>query len=138
MGQGLQLATMQHSKAHSLNKALAKERYITRGMREDIADVQNGLTNYQTNVTARLDLFQHELNALKLQQPMGVAQEAFASAAAPAADYFDGGQHDCQEVLRVMMDLLHDDLVSSWGAGTAWNRRSLWYALPVVMVRWRR
>ncbi|GAB4823329.1 hypothetical protein N2152v2_010375 [Parachlorella kessleri] len=27
-----------------------------------------------------------------------------------AADYFDGGQHDCQEVLRVVMDLLHEDL----------------------------
>ena len=42
----------------------------------------------------------------------------------PAADYFDGGQHDCQEVLRVLMDLLHDDLVSrradvalSWHVG---------------------
>jgi hypothetical protein len=57
-------------------------------------------------------------------------------AAAPAADYFDGGQHDCQEVLRVMMDLLHDDLVSSGTAGTAWNRRSEWFALPVVMLRW--
>jgi len=29
-----------------------------------------------------------------------------------AADYFDGGQHDCQELLRVLMDLLHEDLVS--------------------------
>ena len=29
-----------------------------------------------------------------------------------AADYFDGGQHDCQEVLRVLMDLLHDEMVS--------------------------
>lgn len=28
-----------------------------------------------------------------------------------AADYFDGGQHDCQEVLRLMMDLLHEDMV---------------------------
>ncbi|KAL4459011.1 hypothetical protein ABPG75_013876 [Micractinium tetrahymenae] len=27
-----------------------------------------------------------------------------------AADYFDGGQHDCQEVLRVLMDLLHEDM----------------------------
>lgn len=30
---------------------------------------------------------------------------------ASTADYFDGGQHDCQEVLRVVMDLLHEDLV---------------------------
>ncbi len=29
-----------------------------------------------------------------------------------AADYFDGGQHDCQEVLRALLDLLHEDLVS--------------------------
>ncbi|RMZ52581.1 hypothetical protein APUTEX25_003724 [Auxenochlorella protothecoides] len=27
-----------------------------------------------------------------------------------AAEFLDGGQHDCQEVLRVLMDLLHDDL----------------------------
>lgn len=27
-----------------------------------------------------------------------------------AADYFDGGQQDCQEVLQVLLDLLHDDL----------------------------
>ena len=28
-----------------------------------------------------------------------------------AADFFDGGQHDCQEVLRTLMNALHDDLV---------------------------
>ena len=38
-----------------------------------------------------------------------------------AADYFDGGQHDCQEVLRALLDLLHEELVSrelihGWGA----------------------
>ena len=27
-----------------------------------------------------------------------------------ASDYFDGGQHDCQEVLTLLLDLLHDDL----------------------------
>lgn len=37
-------------------------------------------------------------------------------APAAAADYFDGGQHDCQEVLRVVMDLLHEDLVSCMGS----------------------
>ena len=28
-----------------------------------------------------------------------------------AADYMDGGQHDCQEMLRLVLNLLHDDLV---------------------------
>lgn len=28
-----------------------------------------------------------------------------------ASDFFDGGQHDCQEVLRTLMNALHDDLV---------------------------
>ena len=32
-----------------------------------------------------------------------------------AADYLDGGQHDCEEVLRVLMDLLHQDMVRSGG-----------------------
>lgn len=27
-----------------------------------------------------------------------------------AADYMDGGQHDCQEMLRLVLNLLHDDL----------------------------
>ena len=78
---------MQHSKAQSLYKALSEERTRTCGMREDIVDVQNGLTNYQTNVTARLDLIQHELEALKLQPeqpPWALAAAAPAPAAAPA------------------------------------------------------
>ena len=30
-----------------------------------------------------------------------------------AAEFFDGGQHDCQEVLRTLLNALHDDLVST-------------------------
>eukprot|EP00887_Chlorella_sp_A99_P006654 scaffold3.g6654.t1 len=34
-----------------------------------------------------------------------------------AADYFDGGQHDCEEVLRLLLDLLHQELEAGAGAG---------------------
>ena len=30
------------------------------------------------------------------------------------ADFQDGGQHDCQEALRGMLNALHDDLVRPW------------------------
>lgn len=29
-----------------------------------------------------------------------------------ASEFFDGGQHDCQEVLRTLMNALHEDMVS--------------------------
>lgn len=60
-----------------------------------------------------------------------------------AADYFDGGQHDCQELLRVLMDLLHEDLVSvlvyacSVHAVGSWCGAVLsWHAALEGLVSW--
>lgn len=47
-----------------------------------------------------------------------------------AAEFLDGGQHDCQEVLRVLMDLLHDDLVRG---SRGWVRREA--HAPVHLLR---
>ena len=80
--------TMHHSKFQAIKKAFADERKRTRGMWEDIVDVQNGLRNYQTNVNARLDNLQRELDALKLEPeqspwvPVGTAPSPAADSAA--------------------------------------------------------
>ena len=80
--------TMHHSKFQAVKKAFADERKRTRGLWEDIVDVQNGLRNYQTNVNARLDNLQRELDALKLEPeryswvPVGIAPSPAADSSA--------------------------------------------------------